>query len=549
MLLREPPNPGETSEEPLYEWSAGAPVEDRLLTVSVLPAGEGGGLEPGKARLGDGHEARGAVSEDGSRVVWSVDGGHLFVRDMVLGQTVRVDMPEAGCKTCGLGAPGPVFQVASGDGLRVFFTDTQRLTGDAGVVPGQADLYVCEVVVEAGELGCVLSDLTPEVGGEAAAVQGSVLGISSDGSWVYFVANGALSAGVSRGACRGITPPVGATCGLYVVHRGESGWEAPRLVGVLGGEDWPDWGNGGGQAGLGALTAQVSLSGRFVVFMSDRSLTGYDSRDAVTGRPDEEVFLYDAQASGGAGGVVCVSCDPSGARPAGVPFAQLTSGIAGLQGSGGLWSENQGVAGSVPGWTGFEPPVSRYQSRYLSDQGRVFFDSSDALVSQDINGGEDVYEFEPVGVGGCGLGSVLFVGVSGGCVGLMSSGAAAGESGFLDASVSGDDVFFLTGERLVAGDVDNALDVYDAHVCGAGGFGCVGGVEVPGVCVTVDACRAAPTPAPQVFGVPASATFSGPGNVRPGCGGAQAWVVGCAEAGEGVEGVPARQEQAEACGV
>ena len=42
-----------------------------------------------------------------------------------------------------------------------------------------------------------------------------------------------------------------------------------------------------------------------------------------------------------------------------------------------------------------------YQSRYLSDSGRLFFDSSDALVPQDANGTEDVYEYEPAGVGSC----------------------------------------------------------------------------------------------------------------------------------------------------
>jgi hypothetical protein len=39
------------------------------------------------------------------------------------------------------------------------------------------------------------------------------------------------------------------------------------------------------------------------------------------------------------------------------------------------------------------------QSRYLSDDGgRVFFNCSDALVPQDINGAEDVYEWEADGV-------------------------------------------------------------------------------------------------------------------------------------------------------
>ena len=36
-----------------------------------------------------------------------------------------------------------------------------------------------------------------------------------------------------------------------------------------------------------------------------------------------------------------------------------------------------------------------YQSRYLSNQGRVFFDSVDPLVPGDINGKADVYQYEP----------------------------------------------------------------------------------------------------------------------------------------------------------
>ena len=34
--------------------------------------------------------------------------------------------------------------------------------------------------------------------------------------------------------------------------------------------------------------------GEWLAFMSERSLTGYDNRDAASGEPDEEVYLYDA---------------------------------------------------------------------------------------------------------------------------------------------------------------------------------------------------------------------------------------------------------------
>ena len=157
-----------------------------------------------------------------------------------------------------------------------------------------------------------------------------------------------------------------------------------------------------------------------------------------------------------------------------------------------------------------------YQPRFLSDSGRLFFDSNDALVPQDVNGTQDVYEYEPVGVGGCSAASATFGERSGGCVGLISSGSSSEESAFLDASETGGDVFFLTSARLASQDYDNALDVYDAHECSVA-VACYPPAPVsPPACTTGDACKAAPTPQPSIFGSPSSATFSGAGNVGPG---------------------------------
>jgi hypothetical protein len=135
-----------------------------------------------------------------------------------------------------------------------------------------------------------------------------------------------------------------------------------------------------------------------------------------------------------------------------------------------------------------------------------------------VNRQVDVYEFEPKGVGGssgCTTASSTFDSVTGGCVDLISSGRSHQESAFLDASGSGDDVFFMTSEQLVAQDKDTSLDVYDAHVCGAEGVPCTAGALSPAECTTADACRVAPAPQPGVFGAPASATFSGPGDLAP----------------------------------
>ena len=170
--------------------------------------------------------------------------------------------------------------------------------------------------------------------------------------------------------------------------------------------------------------------------MSDRSLTGYDTHDALTGRPIRQVYSYDVNAAGGQGEVVCVSCNPTGARPEGEDRDTLNNGLGGVSGRAG-----QGIAANVPGWTPYSSGFALYQSRYLTSEGRVFFDSSDALVAQDINNARDVYEYEPAGVGGCTEASATFHTSSGGCVDLVSSGTGVGESAFLDASQTGDDGF------------------------------------------------------------------------------------------------------------
>ena len=88
----------------------------------------------------------------------------------------------------------------------------------------------------------------------------------------------------------------------------------------------------------------------------------------------------------------------------------------------------------------------------------MFFNSPDDLVPQATNHKEDVYEYEPAGVGSC-------ESSSGGCVALMSSGDSTEESAFLEATPSGNDVFFLTAAQLLPQDTDRAFDIYDARVC------------------------------------------------------------------------------------
>jgi hypothetical protein len=123
------------------------------------------------------------------------------------------------------------------------------------------------------------------------------------------------------------------------------------------------------------------------VFMSERSLTGYDNRDAVSGLPDEEVYLYDTVT-------------------AGLGVCRVIRRVCGRL---GMWCRGDRLGAA---WMVVRPTVLS-RSRYLSDDGgRVFFNSSDALVPEDTDGGEDVYEWEREGAGGCGLRRFRWLGES-----------------------------------------------------------------------------------------------------------------------------------------
>jgi hypothetical protein len=318
---------------------------------------------------------------------------------------------------------------------------------------------------------------------------------SEDGSWAYSFSSEVLAPGGRSGAC--------GCENLYVTHAGTT-----KLVAVLSNKDNPDWEE---DFFPNRKTARVSPNGRWIAFMSQRELTGYDNRDAVSGEPDEEVYLYDAEGDGGVGKLVCASCDPSGARPVGVEENQTERTLATGE---RVWERGSWLAANVPGWIAYKlASTALYQPRYLSDSGRLFFNSNDALVPQDVNGTEDVYEYEPQGVGDCTASSVTFGVGSDGCVGLISSGGSAEESAFIDASGDGGDVFFLTEAKLSPSDYDKSLDIYDAHECTSAEPCYAEPAAQPPACDTDASCRAAPSPQPPVFGSPSSATFSGAGNI------------------------------------
>ncbi len=448
----------------LYEWSIAKAPAERLSLVNVLEHGE---LGPPQVI---------ALSSDGSRVAFGschlqLECDAYYVRDVPREETVQMDLTEGGSPGSGKGG----FEGASTDLSKAFFTDTARLKKDSGV--NGKDLYVCELGPEAaGPPKCALTDLTPvpaagQPGGLEDAQVSRALGVSRDGTYLYFLARGVLTAGATPAASLGPGQE-----NLYVAHEHEGKWTTSFIA---------------SPSGIGSIHV-VSPDGRSLAFSAKNSLTGYDNRDAKTSSPDSEVYLYDAEA----GKLVCASCNPSGARPLGpavVPDSAHETPIV-------LGNE------SLPGAGG---------SRSLFDGGRLFFDSNDALVPQDTNGNVDAYEFEPAGVGSCSAADPTFDVANGGCVGLISSGRASGESRFWDASVTGSDVFFTTSERLVGKDTDTSLDVYDAHECSSASP-CASEATAQEECASAAACRSVPLPQPSIFGPPSSATFTGLGNLTAG---------------------------------
>jgi hypothetical protein len=492
----------------LYEWSAG-----KLQLISALPPGEGGDATLGFVGSA---EAKGqgsvdnAVSNDGRYVFWSKQFTFeraLYVRDTFTSKTLRLDTVQPGAS--GSGVAEPVFQGASSDGTLAFFTDTQQLTSNSNATESAADLYECEVVQGDDGPKCNLQDLTPGEGGKATGVQGVVSALNEAGTYVYFVANGVLAPGATAGKC-GPAARASATCNLYVAHV-EGGKWSTRFIASLSIGDSPDWGVTFSGSGTYLRLGAASPDGNYFTFMSNRNLKGYDNRDIVSHEADEEVFLYDARAHL----LHCISCNPSGARPQGAED-QSDPSAPWMTDWQSLWSKRW-LAANLP-----DPNLPEtsfpayYQPRVVTDTGRVFFNAFDNLVPADANGASDAYEFEPDGVGDCVTTSsgAAVVHSDGGCVALLSSGTSGQETGVLDASASGDDVFFLTAAALSGQDADSAYDIYDAHVCGIGWQCGSPSPPLPAPCSSAGSCR--PVQGAQVVEAgPGTSQFSGGGNVKP----------------------------------
>jgi DNA-binding beta-propeller fold protein YncE len=441
-----------------------------LRVLGVLPGGE---VNEGHSSAGTHQSAAGdyredsvhnAMADDGSRLYWTDSGGvstgqgKIYLRKNPFAEGGECDSEATPCTvevSEAVEAPGSEdkahFWTASPDGSVAIFSFT------AGPLSG--NLY--EFEAETGTATLI-----------AEGVSG-VAGFSEDAQRHYLVSTKALAEGASAGQPN-----------LYL-HEGADF----KLVAAF-----PDGIALGGYCKIddqipNKRCSRATPDGLRLAFMSGAKLSEYDNEDAASGKPDAEVYLYDATAEGGKGALLCVSCNPSGGRPAG-------RGITG--GSGTAW-----IAAELPSWqSAFHAP------RLLSADGRrLFFESTDSLVLGDTNGTRDVYQWEEAGKGNCEAGDSNHFPQNGGCISLISSGKSPEDSDFVDASADGQDVFLATSSSLLAQD-PGVVDIYDARV--EGGFP---PLPVPKPACEGEACQSPPAP-PQAP-VPSSANFRGPQESKP----------------------------------
>ncbi len=447
-----------------YERYAG-----HTYVVGVLPDGS---VSPCGAEVGNGGETGinyydfvryGAVAPDGSNVVFHTsangaqgdpepcpddgfqvpeggpENGALYLRE-------DSGTPEA--KTVQL--PGQYFLVRTAEGSKVLST------GGPGENAEGEPIY--EYDIPTGQ--------TTTVG------HGALVAYSDDGSVVYYMTHPARFSSSEQqlevydeGVTKTVPNAGPAYAGRYYESREAS---QPGFIGNL---------------------AVTTPDGSKLLFLDRANLTSYDAhgpscrgindgqqlgREPVDIENCAEAYVYDLDT----GSFTCVSCNPSGAPPV----------------------DDANLAGTIGGANSFFPQTTPLLSE---DGSRAFFQTAEALVPQDTNGVNDVYEWENGHI-------YLLSSGQGGIYGQEIRSSGGGFSGIagsqlIGVSSDGDDVFILTTDHLLPQDIENSEQIYDARV--DGGFpytppvyGCDSGQ-----------CQGPQTPAP-IFAPPASSTFVGVGN-------------------------------------
>jgi hypothetical protein len=484
----------------LYEYSQ--PGSEPELVAVTGGHGSTNLISTCDARLATVEAGYNALSADGETVFFTADApqgsepcvgppaDELYARvdqdkTVPLSERSSLDCTTTACTTS---VPADAnFGGASEDGGMVYFTSTQELTDEANEdgTPGDkatdhAGGNHCQETT--GRNGCnlYLYDFAAPEGhnlidvsagskdGHGPRVRG-VVAISSDGSHVYFVAQGVLTGELNA---NGEAALAGAD-NLYVYERDAAHPEGHvTFIADLASSDGEEWG-----MESPGTPANVTPDGHFLVFLSHRALTPDDTR----AEGPSQVYRYDALTDS---------------------LVRVSIGANGFNDDGNAGTEDAGILAPRE-FTEVAAGATRPDPTMSDDGAYVFFESPVGLTRQAlddtvINAGgtlaDNIYEYHN------------------GQVSLISDGrdtsAFLGLSGvkLLAADSTGANVFFTSADQLVPQDTDTQFDVYDARI--GGGFP----LPPSPVDCQGDECREPSQPAPTLE-TPASESFSGPGSV------------------------------------
>ena len=483
-----------SSGNPLFEYTA-ANSKPFLVNVEV-GQGQGSTKTIGSCgELANPNSTAGdqAVSTDGTIVYFNtcegaIEGG-LYARvdgEQASARTIAISTHATGtgagvneCDSASGCASSPTsagqLEGASGDGSRVYFTSTQKLTNDAsedptGTAAGSAsacqttsgrngcNLYLFEGASEQPLSGHNLIDVSAgDSSGEGPEVKG-VMAVSADGSHVYFIAGGVLT-----GANGEDHSPVPGAANLYVWERDPAlpaGGHSTFIATLPGGDpENQEWGE------REVRDASVTPDGEFLVFTSSGALAGGQ------GGP-EQVFRYDAETA---------------------HLQRVSIAVHGLNDDGNTPAGDARIAvhNSNIGQLRRDPTMS-------DDASLVFFQSPAGLTPGALNntpvnakGGlaQNIYEWQAPATHGCEEPT--------GCIYLISDGHDTTETitgssvELLGTDTTGQNVLFTTADELVPADTDSELDYYDARV--DGGFPAP---TTPTPCQGAE-CHPQPSPPPR----------------------------------------------------
>ncbi len=409
-------------------------------------------------------------THEASNEVYERTGGHTYLVGV---------LPDGSVPVCGVEAnPG----VGSTVGSQVFYSYGAIAPSGANVVFDSPGADAVGAKEPCGEGGLFLRDVVhgktvPLPGSQFAGRAGTGSGeeekiftFGASGLDEYHVTTGHTTE-IGEGALLAYTPDgarvyyLGPEEGIFVF---EEGRPPVRIPGTEeGGYRLSEGATSGGGAilpgsfGFGE-TANMPVStpdGSDLLFIDSAKLTKYDNCPVVEGNKvcHHEAYIYDAKANQ----VTCISCNFAGRSPEGQ--AQLID------------SANLDV-----GEQAYQNPWAPFIS---NDGSRAVFETTEALVPQDVNGTEDVYEWTRAETNGCEAPSAMkaagpaYRPVLEGCIYLLSSGLGkeipseehlvTNGTHLVGASENLQDIYIQTGESLLPG-LDNTSKLYDVRV--EGGF-------------------------------------------------------------------------------